>query len=263
MSTSSPEPLTVDSALSAVRAPLRNRLVKFYAQLKQAYVRGDYDACGTRAGKFCETMIRLVQDNLEKAHSPFGTQINLYTEARRLEALPQTTGPEPLRVFIPRALCFLYTLRNKRGFSHAGGDLDSERIDAITCVRVADWCLCELIRVLHSLSLEEAQALVDSLATKEVQDVWKVGSKRRVLRPNLDYKSQTLLLLYSDVEEAVLIEDLFEWVEYSNFQDYKRYVLAQLHKDRLIEWDRDVDSATLSPTGIKLVEEQILKIGAS
>jgi hypothetical protein len=208
-------------------------------------------------------MIRLIQDNLDNTHSPFNAQINLYDEAKRLENLPKTTGPEPLRVFIPRALSFLYTLRNKRGFSHIAGDLDSERIDAITCVRVADWCLCELIRVLHSLSLEEAQALVDSLATKEVPDVWRVGATRRVLRPGLDFSDQTLLLLYSEVEEAVLVEDLYAWVEYSSLRDYKRKVLAGLHSKRLIEWDQEVDSATLSPTGIEYVEKRVLKIGPS
>src|SRR4026207_1030762 len=100
MSTSSPKPPSIDGALSTVPAPLRVRLTKYYAQLKQAYVRGHYDSCGTRAGKFCETMIRLVQESLEKAHSPFNVQINLYDEAKRLEKLPKTIGPEPLRVFI-------------------------------------------------------------------------------------------------------------------------------------------------------------------
>lgn len=260
MSTKPPKPPTIDDALSTVPKLFRTRLIKYYGGLKQAYVRGDLDACGSRAGKFTETLIRSIQHLLEGHHTPFGDKLNLYNETRRLENLPKTAGAEALRIYIPRALCFLYTLRNKRGFAHVGGDLDSEPVDAITCVRVADWCLCELIRVVHSLSLEEAQALVNTIATKEAPEVWSVAGKKRVLMKGLNYKAQTMLLLYSEVNEAVLIEDLFDWTEYSRMDNFRLNVLAPLHRDRLIEWDRETNTATLSPLGIAEVEKSILKV---
>jgi hypothetical protein len=153
----------------------------------------------------------------------------------------------------------LYTLRNKRGFAHVGGDLDSDPIDAVTCVKVADWCLCELIRVVHGLSLEDAQVVVDTIAARESPAVWRVGGRRRVLTPGLGYKDQALLLLYSDVSEAVLVEDLFEWVEYSRLDLFKERVLAPLHQARLVEWDRDAKTVQISPTGARLVEDKILR----
>jgi hypothetical protein len=257
MSTKTSKELTLDDALASVPATFRTRLLKHYRELKHAFVRATFDACGSRAGKFCETLIRFIQQHLEGSHSAFGQSVNIYTEARRLENLPTVTGPESIRVFIPRALCFLYTLRNKRGFAHVGGDLDSDPIDAATCVRVADWCLCELIRVVHNLSLEEAQTLVNAVSSKEMADVWQVAGKKRVLRDGLDYKTQVLTLLYSEVQEAVLIEDLFDWIEYSRFDDFKRHVLAPLHKNRLIEWDKETDAATISPKGIRVVEEKL------
>jgi len=251
--------INIESALRNVPTTFRSRLIKYYQQLKQAYVRGDLDACGARAGKFSETLIRCVQQQLEGKYTKFGEQLNLYVEARRLENLPKTTGPEPFRIFIPRALCFLYTLRNKRGFAHVGGDLDSDPVDAITCVRVADWCLCELIRVVHNLPLEDAQMLVNAISAKEVPDVWDVAGKKRVLKAGLEYKAQTLMLLYSTMNEAVLVEDLFEWTEYSRMDNYKRNVIGPLHKSRLVEWDRDTDAVLISPTGISIVEKEILK----
>lgn len=259
MSTPSPNGVTIDGALASIPAIFRSRLIKYYGALKRAYIRGDYDACGARAGKFSEILIRLIQNELEGVHAQFGQQINLYDESRRLERLPATTGPEPFRVFIPRALCFLYTLRNKRGFAHVGGDLDSDPIDAVTCVRVADWCLCELVRVVHSLSLEEAQALTNTIASRELPDIWEVAGKKRVLRTDLGYKEQTLLLLYSHLEDAVLVEDLFEWTEYSRMDNYKKRVLSELHKHRLIEWDRATDAVHISPTGVRKVESEILR----
>jgi hypothetical protein len=58
-------------------------------------------------------------------------------------------------------------------------------------------------------------------------------------------------------------EDLFSWVEYSHCPMFKRAVLAQLHKKRLVEYDNETESVTISPLGIKEVEEKILKPGVS
>jgi len=258
MSTQGPSPLTLEQALSSVPSAIRGRLIKHYRELKKAFAQGTFDACGSRAGKFAETLIRLVQHELEGANTPFGTQLNIYDESRRLERLAASAGPEPLRVFIPRALCFLYTLRNKRGFAHVAGDLDSDPIDAATCVRVADWCLCELIRVSHALSLEEAQALTNAIASRELPEVWNVAGKKRVLREGLGYKEQTLLLLYASADEALLVEDLHAWTEYSRLANYKSRILDPLHAQRLVEWDRATDAVHISPTGIREVEADIL-----
>jgi hypothetical protein len=108
------------------------------------------------------------------------------------------------------------------------------------------------------MPLEDAQALVDTIATKEVPDIWTVAGKKRVLRKGMDYKSQALLLLYSEIGSAVLVEDLFEWTEYSRINDFRRRVLIPLHRERLIEWDKDTDTALLSPTGIQKVQTEIV-----
>ena len=56
-------------------------------------------------------------------------------------------------------------------------------------------------------------------------------------------------------------EDLQEWTECSRMDNYKRTVIAPLHKSRLIEWDKATDAAIISPSGIVEVENQILKLG--
>jgi hypothetical protein len=115
--------------------------------------------------------------------------------------------------------------------------------------------------VVHGISLEEAQALVDALATREVPDIWSVGGKKRVLRKNLSSADQTLLLLYSEAD-PVLVEDLCDWIEYSRLDLYESRVLFPLHRSRLIEWDRDVGNATISPSGCRHVEIEILRLPA-
>lgn len=258
MSTSKSSGTTLEHALSSLPKRFRSRLIKHHGDLKRAYSQGEFDSCGARAGKLCETLVRCIQQILEGQYIPFGKQLNIYSESRRLENLPQSKGPEALRVFIPRALCFLYTLRNKRGFAHVGGDLDSDPIDAATCVRVADWCICELIRVVHGLSLEEAQALVNTLSTREMPEIWSVAGKKRVLREGLNYQEKVLLLLYSEATDAVLVEDLYTWTEHYRVADFKRRVLAPLHQARFVEWDQESQFVVISPSGIARVEATIL-----
>jgi hypothetical protein len=53
----------------------------------------------------------------------------------------------------------------------------------------------------------------------------------------------------------VISEDLFSWVEYSDLSMFKKRVLAVLHRKRLIEYDRGSETVTISPLGIKEVEE--------
>ncbi len=255
MSTSEPS-FTLNDAFTSLPATLRSRLLTRYKELKAAYTDGQYDSAGLRAGRLAEVLLRILQHQLTGSYTPLGTKLGNFTdECGKLEKLPKTAGVESLRIIMPRAINFLYTLRNKRGIGHEGGDVDANGIDAATCVRVADWCLAELLRVVHTLSLEEAQALLDALAEREVPQVWAVGGVKRVLDPSLSYKEQTLLLLYGEPEVEVPEEDLFSSTEYSRPSLYRRDVLKPMHKARLIEYDGENEVVRLSPTGAVEVEQ--------
>lgn len=230
-----------------------------YVGLRGAYQDGSHDACGLRAGHFAEVLLRFLQDHLTGAHTPFGTKIPNFTdECRKLEKVPKTAGHESLRLLIPRALDLLYSLRNKRGVGHVGGDVDANEIDAATLVRVADWCVCELLRLFYAVSLEDAQAILDARAVRQLPHVWTVVGRKRILDTSLDYRSQTLLLLYTDPQTAIAAEDLFQWTEHSNYSYYKRDVLRALHRARLVEYDQETDTVIISPTGVERVEEELL-----
>ena len=250
----------LQSALGSVPLQFRSKIVASYIELRRRYSEGRIDSAGLSAGKFCESILRFLQQYLTGAHTTFGTQIpNFHAECEKLGQTPKTAGPESLRVVVPRALAFLYTLRNKRGIGHVGGDVDANAVDGATMSRISDWILCELIRVFHSLSLEDAQALVDSLAARNLPLVWDVGGKKRILASGLDYKQQVLLLLATvTTETAVLTEDLFDWTEYSNLGVFKRAVLSALHKSRLVEYDKTNELVTLSPSGSRYVDDELL-----
>lgn len=264
MSTSSPSPApnpshTLEDALQAIPKTFRGRILASYSDLKRRVSEAKYDsswdAAGLSAGKFCESVIRFLQQKLLGSYLPFGKHIpNFAGECLKLIQAPETAGHESLRISIPRALVFLYTLRGKRDIGHVGGDVTANEIDALTVVRVCDWVVCELIRLLHGMSLEDAQSLVDTLAQRSIPDIWTVAGRKRVLRLDLSYKDKTLLLLYSEPSSGVMLEDLLAWVEHSNKTIYCRDVLVPLHKDKLVEFNRDEAIVYISPLGTQRVE---------
>ena len=258
MSTRSLNPV-LSGALAKVPATFKTRLIQSYLDLKKNATELRYEAAGMAAGKICEVVIRLLQQKIHGTFTPFGTKINNYAEeCRRLVAAPATSGNESERVVLPRALVFLYTMRSKRGIGHIGGDVDANGIDIATMARIADWIVCELIRINHGVSLEEAQDIVDGISVRQLSSIWDVGGKKRVLKDGLKAKDQSLLLLYSCPESAVLLEDLCSWVEYSNPQMFKSYIIKDLHKKRFLEFDMNSESIVISPKGAKYVEDNLI-----
>ena len=258
MSTKSLSPV-LDGALASVPTTFRSRLIKTYLDLKKNTTESRYDAAGLAVGKFCEVSLRLLQQKVLGSYTAFGTKINNFAvECRNLIAAPATAGNDSERVVLPRALVFLYTMRSKRGIGHVGGDVDADPIDITVMSKVADWIICEFIRIHHGMSLEEAQDIVDAISVRQLPIIWEVSGKKRVLKQGLQARDQALLLLYSSQESAVLIEDLCDWIEYANPPRFKNEVIQKLHKERLLEFDKERESIILSPRGSQYVEEKLI-----
>jgi hypothetical protein len=250
----------LEAALANVPSKFRKRILDSYLEIKRRHREAAFgtslDAAGLSAGKFCESVIRHLQQELTGGSVPFGTHIASFPDAcRQLITVDASKGPESLRVLIPRALVFLNTMRGKRGIGHVGGDIEANSIDLATIVRICDWVMCELIRVYHNLPIEDAQAVVDSLATKQVQDIWEVGGKKRILRTGMNYKQKVMLLLYSQPESAALTEELFDWSEHSHMAHFRGDVLKPLHQSKFVEYDRVEEIVYLSPLGVSEVEK--------
>lgn len=258
MNTSSPK-ATLEQALSSLPPDLRNRIVKSYTDLKTRSLEGQFDAVGVRAGRFAETMLRVLQNLLFGSYTPFTSSLNNFKgECEKLEKAPATASAEGLRILIPRALAFLYTLRNKRDFGHVGGEVDANEIDANTATRLADWCLSELVRVCHKMPIEDAQQLCDAISERSLPMIWNVLGRKRILDTSLSYPEQVLCILYSELDEGVATEDLFHWTEHPHSSNFRRDVLAKLHVLRHIEWDRETEMAVISPLGVARVEKTLL-----
>jgi hypothetical protein len=247
-------------ALAGVPAAFRSKISSSFFEIKKRSREGKLDAAGLSAGKFCEAVLRLLQQEVKGSFTPFGRQIpNFADVCREIISGTSATVPESLRVIVPRALVFVYTMRSKRGIGHVGGDVDANGIDLATMVRVVDWIVCELIRHYHGLSLEEAQDIVDNLALREIPDIWEVGGRKRVLRDGLSKQDEALLLLYSETARSIPAEDLLSWTRFAGSMSmFRARVLTPLDRSSLVDVDDDALIVTLSPKGEKEVETRIL-----
>ena len=248
----------LDQALANIPNKFRDKLIQTYLEIKRGQAEPKYESAGLSAGKFCEVAIRFLQYEVTGSYISFGKDIpNMADECRKLITAHNTTIPESVKIIIPRAIAFIYTMRNKRGIGHVGGDIDANSIDTMTVSRNADWIICELVRVYHKLPIEEAQDLINSISVRNLPIIWDVAGKKRVLKDGLSAKQKTLVLLYSEPNAAVLTKDKCAWVEYTPSMFSKR-VLDDLHKHRLIEHDKGSELVYLSPKGAKLVEDELL-----
>jgi hypothetical protein len=231
-------------------------MIDAYVGAKSAHRKRDWDAAAVRAGRFSEVVARYLQERTAGEFTPFGVRLpDFVTLMRGLEKLPRTALPDGLRVLVPRALTFAYTVRNNRGSGHVAGDVDANAIDSGTVMRVLDWVLAELISETTTMPVEEVQALVDVLAQRELPAIWVGAGKKRVLDPNLTRSEQVLLLLYSEPDFAVPLEDVFAWVEAPRLPQFVERIIDPLHERRMLEFDRDSRTVILLPPGEAAAEK--------
>jgi hypothetical protein len=69
----------------------------------------------------------------------------------------------------------------------------------------------------------------------------------------MTWKQQTLVILLTEAGE-VAEADLFRWLEHSALPSFRKDVLKQLHKARLIEYDTAARTIRLLPPGVTAAE---------
>ncbi|MBN2095488.1 MAG: hypothetical protein JW727_05550 [Candidatus Aenigmarchaeota archaeon] len=250
--------ITFSSLFSTLPPDLTSNLETTYNQIIRNFHEGRFEPSELNGAKFCETVYRLLEwhTSSPQTYTPFGKSIRDFgVSTRKFESL--SAFPDTIRFHIPKLMCALYDLRNKRGVGHMGGEINPNHMDSALVVQVSKWILADLVRIFHQLTLQEAQDLVEGIVAKEYSLIWKNGAKRRVLNCGLTYNQQVLALLYSEYPKPVLEKDLLAWVEYSNSTLFRNRIVLPLHKERLLEYDGDSKEILLSPKGIKFVEENI------
>lgn len=248
--------ITPSTILTQIPVALRNPLIEEYNSIVQNYMEHRWSPSELSGGKFCE-IVHTILNGYPNNYSATPSKPNNFVEAcRRLEN--KVAVPRSFQILIPRLLPALYEIRNNRGVGHTGGDVDPNHMDAVAVLSMSNWIMGELIRVYHDVDVKEAQTLVDYLTERRIPIVWQTDEIKRVLIPDLPITDQILLLVASS-SAKVTFNNLFEWLDYSNKQYFKK-ALIKLHNDRFIEYNQKRNDIEILPPGSTYVEKRIKEL---
>ncbi|HEY3545089.1 MAG TPA: hypothetical protein VGK17_03235, partial [Propionicimonas sp.] len=252
-----------EDAFAVLPPTLRDDLLSAFNEIVKNYREHRWEPSELNGGKLCEAVYTVCKGWLEGGrYAARSEKPARFPEAcwAMMSAYQQVPNSHSARILVPRMMLGLYDIRNNRGVGHAGAEVDPNHMDATAVLYTAKWLVAEMVRLLHTLTPEEATAIVDGLVDREVTWIWTHGDKKRVLRLGMTWKQQTLLLLLSeagDVAEA----DLFRWLEHPGLPSFRRDVLKQLHKARWIEYDSAARAVRLLPPGVAAAEALVAAPG--
>jgi hypothetical protein len=247
--------LVATDALDQVPTGLRRELLSALQTIALNFAQHRWEPSELNGGKLCEVVYSIVEGALTgsfpaRAKKPQ----NMVDACRKLEQIPG--GTRALRVQIPRVLMALYEIRNNRGVGHVGGDVEPNHMDALLVLEMSKWLVADLVRHFHTVDIDTATLVVESLIERSLPIVWDVEGVRRVLDHSLGQRDRTLLLLYASVG-PVAENDLVAWVEAKNTSAYRRDVLRKLHAERLVEFNEKSRAVHMSPKGTSYVETHL------
>lgn len=247
--------LLPEDALAVLPTTLRDDLLAAFNEIVKNYREHRWEPSELNGGKLCEAVYTVCLGWLDGTYPARAKKPGRFPDA--CLALEKTYSHVPdsrsARILVPRMMLGLYDIRNNRGVGHAGSEVDPNHMDATAVLYLSKWLVAELVRLLHTLSTDEATAIVDALVEREVPWVWTHGDKKRVLRTGMTWREQTLVLMLTnagDVAEA----DLFRWLEHPRLPGLRQKVLQPLHSERLVEYDRTARTIRLLPPGVAVAE---------
>lgn len=247
---------TPTAALSAIPAGLRDPLIAEYRSITRNYAEHRWQPSELAGGIFCEIVYTILHGYASRKYASTPSKPRNFLDAcRQLEA--STNVPHSFQILIPRALPALYDIRNNRGVGHAGGDVDSNHMDATLVLSMCNWIMAELVRVFHALPIPDAQRLVDDLADRTIPLVWEGQSVRRVLDTSLKLREQVIILLASK-NGSVSVSEVLDWTDCGN-KAYFLKTLRQMHETRLIELSKDKVTVEILPPGSRAAVEIIAR----
>lgn len=252
--------LSPEDAFSVLPGTLRDDLLTAFREIINNYRERRWEPSELNGGKLCEAAYTICKGWLDGGRYPLHAQKprSFPDECLKLaNTYHDVPNSRSARILIPRVLLGLYDIRNNRGVGHSGATVNPNHMDATLVLYSSKWIVAELVRLLHTLTPEDATALVESLIDREVDWIWSDGDKKRILKKGLTWKQQTLLLLLSETAKPIPEKDLFQWLEHPRLSSFRRDVLKPMHKERLIEYDEINKDVILLPPGAKIAESLI------
>jgi hypothetical protein len=216
---------------------LVTELLDAHEAAKKCFYLGGLRLAEVEGGRFCEAAFRLLEEVSFGAHTTLGTQLDSDKLIDRLRNLATSAQPDAIRLHIPRALRLVYDIRNKRDAAHLADGIDPNLQDATLVVSVLDWVLAEFLRLYHSVSANEAKALVDDIVSRTAPIVQDFSGALKVLSPELGASDHCLVLLYQRGEKGASFEQLRGWVRPTMRANLKRTLTILADERDLAHFD--------------------------
>lgn len=187
---------------------LAGELLDQYAETKRRYYLNDHRPTAVEGGRFCEAVMRVLQHELLTKYTPLGKTLPALNEKLLSTFAGVQHSNEALRIHLPKALYFIYGIRNKRDAAHLGDGIDPNLQDATLVVGALDWMMAELVRIYHTVSPDEAHAIITDLVTREVPVVEEIDGQP-VCSKDLTVGDRVLVFLYrAGRDEGLQIPEL-------------------------------------------------------
>jgi hypothetical protein len=231
------------------------KLLDAYVEAKRRFHLGDLRPQEVAGGRFSEATFRLLQHACGMTPTPLGTQLPSVDKLLG-QFENETAQPDAIRFHIPRTLRVIYDVRNKRDVAHLADGIDPNLQDATLVVASMDWIVAELVRLYHEMSANEAQAIIESLVTKEVPAVEEIDGQPVVLS-DLMPSDQALLMLYRAGAAGASLDEMAGWLRAPR-KDRLRDRLAKLDANKLVLLHPDNGRYFVTAKGRREVERREL-----
>jgi hypothetical protein len=238
-------------------AELADEVLQGYEEAKRRFYLGDHRPTEVEGGRFCEAVTRVLEHELLGRYTPLGKTLPSLNDKRLSSFFSAQGKPDGLRVHLPKALYFIYGIRNQRDVAHLGDGIDPNIQDATLVVGTLDWMMAELVRVFHTVSPDEAHAIITDLVTREVPVVEEIDGQP-VCSKDLGVGDQILVFLYRAGRDAGLdLKELKRQMR-QNDQSNLNKAVRRLDTKNLVLLHPDTNKAHITSKGMADVEARRL-----
>lgn len=241
------------SLVAAYPHLLVDELLDAYQEMRRNFYLGGLRLSEVEGGRFCEAAYRLLEYELNgTTFTPLGYSLSTDGLATTLARQPRGSLKDSVRLHIPRALRVVYDVRNQRDAAHLADGIDPNRQDASLVLSTCSWVLAEFIRMHHTASADEAEAIVSDLVSRRTPVVQDFGGFLKVLNPKLAASDHCVVLLCQCGAEGATFAQLSEWVRPPMRANLRR-TLSRLMNERDLVHSAD-DRYYITEAGQKYAE---------
>jgi hypothetical protein len=239
--------------VAGMPAELADEVLQGYEEAKRRFYLGDHRPTEVEGGRFCEAVTRVLEHELLERYTPLGKTLPSLNDKRLSSFFGAQGKPDGLRLHLPKALYFIYGIRNQRDVAHLGDGIDPNIQDATLVVGTLDWMMAELVRVFHTVSPDEAHAIITDLVTREVPVVEEIDGQP-VCSKELGVGDQILVFLYRAGRDAGLdLKELKRQMR-QNDQSNLNKAVRRLDTKGLVLLHPDTNNAHITSKGMADVE---------